>query len=316
MELTKSDVPITPLMVKDFLKQNFDFKYTEIKTISMNEVKEYINNAKRKTWDVVKIEATWDREALLNAAREEMNKIPMVIKDPEIYQESYSGVSIQKVGNEKTEQEENYNSISRNSVPGEPVFTRFGTLYFTRQGFSLTPLPDITLATDLPEDIIDVWKSIASKPQVTAPQYLNKWATVWPNFLLSLAKKGVITARGRYLKAIDDQFAKAHADGEARLHIPLTTNGRCFFRFFHGSKDNRTINAYHLPATGDAYLFNAYVPHEFGNFGGEDRIHAVFGLPDHHHAAWKHYQPELKTWDDVMTDYVNHLKSFTNAIQL
>ena len=300
---------------KEYVRSTFNYNYSDIETITIDQVKDYVQKSKTTPWDIVRIEPTWDREALLKSALNEMTKVPMKVKDPEIYAESYSGISIQKVGVEKTEEEENYNSISRNSVPGEPIFTRIGTLYFTRSGFSSTPYP-FTMMKDLPEDIIEIWKGIASKPGVTAPHYLNKWATTWPKFLLRLAEHNVIAARGRYLRAIPDQYAKKHYDGEARLHIPLTTNDKCFFRFHHGSEDNKRINAYHLPVTGDAYLFNAYVPHDFGNFGDTERTHVVFGLPDHFHPGWPYYFPHFKTWEDVFEDYHSHLKSFPNPVEL
>jgi hypothetical protein len=288
-----------------------DFNYSEIKTIPLSEVANYVKSAKDGKWCVVRIEPFWDREKFLEDLRENSLLVPYMKKDPEIYSESYEGISIQKTKHELTSHQENYNSIQRNVLPGEPILFGDGTLYFTKEGFSKTPLPNVQLI-EMDEKKREVWKTILSKPTVTAPQYLNDWAGVFSDFLIRLAEKGLVCLRGRYLRTIPGQYAGRHWDGECRLHIPLWTNDKVFTTFFDAKRNYEQINKYHMPADGSAYLFNAYVAHNFGNFGDELRTHAVFGIVSQYHSSWKEFQPHLTTYEDVLHDYVKDLMRVRN----
>ena len=232
-------------------------------------------------------------------------------KDPETYSESYEGISIQKTKHEKTVEEENYNSVMRNSLPGEPIYLDDIIVYFTTDGMSRTPPPNITLIKGDPK-LDDLHTVLKNKPKISAPQYLNDWAGIWSAFLLKFAEKGLINIRGRYLRSFPGQYAKRHSDGECRLHVPLWTNDKCFTTFFDPRNNYKQIGKFNMPADGSAYLFNAHVTHNFGNFGEDTRTHAVFGITHEYHVSWKHYQPDLKTYRDVLIDYAKDLMRMQN----
>lgn len=283
-----------------------DFNYTDIETISIDQVYDYVANSRNSKWCIVRIEPFWDQRKLLEDMRQNSYKVPYMKKDPETYSESYEGISIQKTGHEKTAHEENYNSVMRNSLPGEPIYLDDRIVYFTKDGFSSTPPPNINLIERSPV-LDDLFNVLKDKPKISAPQYLNEWAGVWADFLLKFAEKGLMNVRGRYLRSMPGQYARRHYDGECRLHVPLWTNDKVFTTFFDEKDNYKQLGKYNMPADGSAYLFNAYVPHNFGNFGDDTRTHAVFGITHEYHVSWKHYQPDLKTYRDVLIDYAKEL---------
>lgn len=284
-------------------------KYTEIKTITKDELYHYVSTAKDKEWCILKIEPWWDTEKLLADMKHEVSSVQMRAKDREIYKEFYEGISIQYTNLDTTEEEKNYGSLERNILPGEPVYMDYGPLYFTREGFSSTRLPDVNLVPMTPH-LQSVYDMIIKKPTISAPQYLNEWGKVWPDLMLDFAKEKIMFVRGRYLRTHPSQYARKHYDGECRLHFPVDTNEECFFTFYEDTPVNGQYpvrGKFHLPADGNAYLFNAFVSHDFGNSGDVIRIHAVFGLQTYRHIAWETHQPELGTFRDVLVDYAKHL---------
>ena len=292
-----------------------DFNYSEINTISMDQVHEYVKNSRTSNWCVVRIEPFWDQQKFLEDIRANSQVVPYMKKDPETYSESYEGISIQKTKHEKTVEEENYNSVMRNSLPGEPIYLANDekqVVYFTREGFSRTPFPNLDMITDPTPALTTLWNQLNDKPAISAPQYLNDWASPWSDFLLKFVERNLINIRGRYLRSYSGQYAKRHVDGECRLHVPLWTNDKCFTAFFDKNNDYKQIGKFNMPADGSAYLFNAHVLHSFGNFGDDIRTHAVFGITHEYHVSWKHYQPDLKTYRDVLIDYAKDLMRVKN----
>lgn len=290
-----------------------DFNYTEIETIPLNKVYDYVKNSVTEDWYIVRIEPFYNQQKFLNDIRQNAIAVPFMKKDPELYSESYEGISIQRTKNEKTATEENYGTVARNSLPGEPIFLASEekqVVYFTRQGFSRKPPPEIDLIKNPSLDLQQLWKELNAKPTVSAPQYLNTWAKPWTNFLLTFAGLGLINIRGRYLRSYCGQYAKRHTDKECRLHVPLWTNDKCFTAFFDEKDNYKQAGKFNMPADGSAYLFNAHRVHSFGNFGDEIRTHAVFGITHQTHRAWKYFQPHLETYEDVLIDYANDLMSF------
>ncbi len=285
-------------------------KYTEIKTIKRDEIYHYVTTADKKEWCILRIEPWWDTDKMLADMREELTGLTMRAKDREIYKEFYEGISIQYTNLDKTEEAKNYGSLERNSLPGEPVYRNDGVLYFTRKGFSSTPPPDVNLV-EMDADLQRIFDVLASKPSITCPQYLNDWGKAWPNIMLDFAKHGMMFVRGRYLKTHPTQYANMHSDGECRLHFPVWSNEECFFTFFEDTPYEygkyKELGKFNLPADGSAYLFNAHVNHNFGNFGNADRTHAVFGLQTYQHVAWKHHQQNLPRFGDILADYAKHL---------
>lgn len=84
--------------------------------------------------------------------------------------------------------------------------------------------------------------------------------------------QSVKLSRGRILLAMPQFRMHQHTDGPfvMTLHIPIQTNENCLIVVNN--------NAYHLPATGDAYLLNATRPHYAINNSKEDRIHITFPI--------------------------------------
>jgi hypothetical protein len=288
-----------------------NFEYTPIQTINRDEVHHYISTAKENKWCVLRIEPWWDTNQLLLDMKKEINIVPWQFKEPEYYGESYAGVSIQRTKLEKTQEEADFNSVSRNVFPGEKFVFNNVPYYFTREGWSTTPLPNVNLCKDITDKMKEVWDNTMSKPAISAPHYLNTWAVAWPSFMLSLAQQRIICIRGRYLKTRPKQFAAMHVDGECRLHLAIETNDKCYFEFFDHTAVGQVpklLGRFHIPADGCAYLFNANVMHSFGNSGENDRVHAVFGLNLNLHIAWKYTNPSYQTFDDALEDYSNDLR--------
>ncbi len=287
--------------------------YTEIKTITRSELYHYVSTAAEKQWTILRVEPWWDTDKMLADMRAEVSGLTMRAKDPEIYKEFYAGISIQYTNLDETEEEKNFGSLERNILPGEPIYRNSGVLYFTREGFSFTRPPEIKLVTMNPE-LQWLYDNLMKKPTITCPQYINEWAKAWPNIMLDFAQEKIMFTRGRYLKSSPKQYANRHSDGECRIHFPIWTNDKCFFSFFEDKPYEpgkyREIGKFNLPADGAAYLFNAHANHSFGNFGDEDRTHAVFGLQLTRHIAWEVNQPELKTFEVAVEDFKNHLLEF------
>lgn len=267
--------------------------YTEIKTIKREEIHHYASTAKDKKWCILRIEPWWDTDKMLADLRTEMSGLTMRAKDPELYKEFYEGISIQHTVLDKTEESKNFSSVEKTILPGEPIYRKDGVVYFTENGFSSTPLPKFT-PVEMNDSLQSIFEMLISKPAISAPQYFNEWATAWIDLALDLAKEKIMFVRGRYLKSHPQQYANKHKDNECRIHFPVYTNDKCFFTFFedvpYEPKKYKQLGKFNLPADGNAYMFNAFVSHNFGNLGSEDRTHAVFGLQTIQHAAWQRYQ--------------------------
>ena len=79
---------------KEYVRSTFNYNYSDIETITIDQVKDYVQKSKTTPWDIVRIEPTWDREALLKSALNEMislNSTSYVSVDREINDDNLKG---------------------------------------------------------------------------------------------------------------------------------------------------------------------------------------------------------------------------------
>ena len=82
------------------------------------------------------------------------------------------------------------------------------------------------------------------------------------------ARISMLKANGKstiHRDAADHEYA-------VRLHVPIVTNEKCFFKTEEGSV--------HLPASGDAFLLRVNRWHQVTNESDSDRVHLIMSVVD------------------------------------
>lgn len=128
--------------------------------------------------------------------------------------------------------------------------------------------------------------------EVTSPE-LQK-------LLSFLEEKKLNPRRARIIKLTQNSECQWHQDGaarfyQARLHIPLFTNSKCFFETQNGK--------IHMPVDGAFYFVHINQMHRVVNYGDEDRYHFVCHIWDQENFTKYHRYNAAKY--DTETDHLD-----------
>ncbi len=122
------------------------------------------------------------------------------------------------------------------------------------------------------------------------------------NLIANIENRGLVIRRARIIRLAPGADMKWHQDGskflyQARIHIPLKTNDKCFFESEFGRV--------HFPPDGSLYFVHINRPHRASNEGSTDRFHFVAHVWDtkaftkHHQFDWRIFDKETHHRDEV-----------------
>ncbi len=122
------------------------------------------------------------------------------------------------------------------------------------------------------------------------------------NLIAKTETLGLVIRRARIIRLAPGANMKWHQDGskslyQARIHIPLNTNEKCFFESEFGRV--------HFAADGSLYFVHINRPHRASNEGSTDRYHFVAHVWDtkaftkHHQYEWRRFDKETHHRNEV-----------------
>lgn len=120
--------------------------------------------------------------------------------------------------------------------------------------------------------------------------------------LADFEDRGLVIRRARIIRLAPGANMKWHQDGskslyQARIHIPLTTNEKCFFESEFGRA--------HFALDGSLYFVHINRPHRATNEGSTERFHFVAHVWDtkaytkHHQYDWRLFDKETHHRNEV-----------------